>query len=67
MGTRNPDHVASGIQKSGMMVVIMWMKSSGMATRSAPRMRNKIPMRHSKRPNSTMNVPKPMSIGMVAL
>lgn len=67
VGTKNPDQVTAGKNSNGIIVVIMWMNRRGMTTRSVPRIRNRIPIRHSNSPKSTMKVPNDMSKGNVAV
>ncbi len=58
VGVKKPDQVTSGSKKSGMIVVSIWTKRSGMTMRSMPRMRKRMPMIHSKTPNATRKVSK---------
>ena len=58
VGTSVLCHVWLGKKTSGPKVVIIWIKSNGMTTLSAPRIKNKIPIRHSNKPNKIKNVSK---------
>ena len=53
-----PVQVIADKRKRGITVVIRWNKRSGITTRSAPWMRKRMPIRHSKSPNKTMKVGK---------
>ena len=56
VGTKKPLHVSCGSKKSGPNVVTIWINRSGITARSAPLIKNSIPIRHSKRPKKIRNI-----------
>ena len=66
VGTRGPVQVSPVSKKSGPAVVIMCKKSIGMTPLSAPGIKNKIPIKHSKSPKIKKKVLNSI-IGMVSL
>ena len=60
VGTANCDQVSSGRKNNGPNVVIMCKKSNGITIRSAPFIKNRIPITHSKSPKKIKNESKLM-------
>ncbi len=58
VGVKNPDHVSPFSKNSGIKVVIICIRSSGITTLSAPFIKNNTPINISSNPNKIINAEK---------